>query len=147
MATKSKPGSIRTRTRTRYAPNSPADTSDVGNQHPIQPATPTQLAPPVPPVPPAQESSSHDSRQTAAAPQATIRKGIYLSALIYIEGDLAAADDFIGPATTTLKSVLNNALSGAHGGLTMTLKQVEVRNDVEQGDTAEGSRAGEKFQF
>src|SRR4028118_844803 len=56
----------------------------------------------------------------------TIRKGIYLSALIYIEGAMPAPDDFITPTTTALKSVLSDALKGEHDGLTMTLKKVEI---------------------
>ncbi|HEY0072106.1 MAG TPA: hypothetical protein VGE04_19260 [Chloroflexia bacterium] len=83
-------------------------------------------------------------------PANVIRKGIYLSALIYVEGDVPAPDDFISPATNALKSVLAEALKGEHDGLGMTLKKVEVRNDVEQEDEeAEGGGQGgqEKFQF
>jgi hypothetical protein len=81
-------------------------------------------------------------------PANVIRKGIYLSALIYVEGDMPAPDDFISPATNALKSVLAEALKGEHDGLGMTLKKVEVRNDVEQEDEeAEGGGQEEKFQF
>lgn len=79
----------------------------------------------------------------------TIRKGIYLSALIYVEGDMPAPDDFIGPATNALKPVLEQALKGEHDGLSMALKKVEVRNDVEQeAEEGEGEeQPEEKFQF
>jgi hypothetical protein len=71
-----------------------------------------------------------------------------LSALIYIEGDMPAPDDFISPTTKALKSVMEQALEGEHGGLSMTLKKVEVQNDVEQDDEeAEDSGKEEKFQF
>jgi hypothetical protein len=73
-----------------------------------------------------------------------IRKGIYLSALIYVEGDQAAPDDFSALSTSTLKEALTEALMTERDGLSMKLKKVEVRNDVEVEDEAEGS---EKFQF
>jgi hypothetical protein len=85
-------------------------------------------------------------------PANVIRKGIYLSALIYVEGDMPAPEDFIAPATKALKSVLDEALEGEHDGLSMALKKVEVRNDVEQDDEEEeeeeeGEGQEEKFQF
>jgi hypothetical protein len=81
-------------------------------------------------------------------PANVIRKGIYLSALIYVEGDMPAPDDFISSATNALKSVLDEALKGEHDGLSMTLKKVEVRNDVEQEDEEGKDSSGEeKFQF
>ena len=77
----------------------------------------------------------------AAAP---IRKGIYLSALIYVEGEQAPAEDFDGVAREGVKKVLAAAMGeGKEGGLKMTLKGVEVRNDVEE----DGKGEGEKFQF
>ncbi len=99
---------------------------------------------------PATPSQGGESQQEAGAPdtsRATIRKGIYLSALIYIEGDLAPAANFADPATAALKTALNNALKGDHGGLTMTLKSVNVRNDIEQADAAGGGPKEGKFQF
>ena len=74
-----------------------------------------------------------------------ISKAIYLSALIYIEGEQPPADDFMGMATAVLKETLGEALKGEHNGLTMSLKSVEVRNDIEE-DDGEGE-AEEKFQF
>jgi hypothetical protein len=78
----------------------------------------------------------------------TIHKGVYLSALVYVEGDLPAPEDFTGPATSALKEALGEAFKATPGGLNLTLKKVEVQNDVEQEETEEGKSAGEeKFQF
>lgn len=74
----------------------------------------------------------------------TIRKGIYLSALIYIEGDQPAPEDFTAWATSALKKTLASGFEGEHEGLSMTVKKVEVRNDVEEDSLPEGE---EKFQF
>ena len=113
-------------------------------------------AQPTPPPQPeqAQAPAAAKQEQVEAAPASeakasnVIRKGIYLSALIYVEGDMPAPDDFISPATKALKSVLEDALKGEHDGLSMTLKKVEVRNDVEQEDEEEAEGNGEeKFQF
>lgn len=90
--------------------------------------------------------------QTAAAqptkpdaePAPTIRKGVYLSALIYVEGDEAAPEDFSARATSALKDALQSALKEDSNGLTMKLKKVEVRNDIEQD---ESGNTEEKFQF
>ena len=84
-----------------------------------------------------------------------IRKGIYLSALIWVEGDWPAARDFMGPAKAAAKDALGRALEGEHDGLTLRLKGLEVRNDVEDdGDDgeSESEAAGkkedkEKFEF
>ena len=76
----------------------------------------------------------------------TIRKGIYLSALVYVEGDMPAPEDFIGPATAALKDALYEAFKSDPGGLTMVLKKVEVQNDIEQAEDDNSAR-GEKFQF
>jgi hypothetical protein len=84
--------------------------------------------------------------QKARDSPATIRKGIYLSALIYVEGDLAPAADFATPAKAALRDVLSDALKGDHGGLTMTLKKIEVRNDVQDEEETGGSK-GSKFEF
>ena len=84
--------------------------------------------------------------QEAEDSPATIRKGIYLSALIYIEGDQAPASDFATPAKAALTNVLSKALKGKHGGLSMALKKIEVRNDVEDEDGSDGSKEG-KFEF
>ena len=80
---------------------------------------------------------------------ASIRKGVYLSALIYVEGDQAPAENFTALATSALKDALTSALKvGAqrrHGGLSMTLKSVDAVNDVEQDDGQ--SAKSKKFQF
>ena len=103
-------------------------------------AAPAEQAPVESPPPPPAEPAKPDN---------VIRKGIYLSALIYVEGDMPAPDDFISPTTKALTSVLDHALKGEHDGLSMTLKKVEVRNDIEQGDEEEANDSGkeEKFQF
>ena len=92
-----------------------------------------------------QPSQAEPAKEPEARP--TIRKGIYLSALIYVEGDMPAPDDFIGPATNALKSVLDEALNGQRDRLSMTLKKVEVRNDIEQDAGEEDGQTEEKFQF
>ncbi len=95
-------------------------------------------SPEVPPVP--------SQNPTPPETTASIRKGIYLSALIYVEGDLAASADFTSPATSALKDALAETLKSNPGGLNMTLKKVEVQNDVAQ-DSAEESKSTGKFQF
>lgn len=102
-----------------------------------------------PPAPPAEEKAAEPAPAEQTKPSNVIRKGIYLSALIYVEGDMPAPDDFISPTTKALKSLLEQALKGEHDGLSMALKKVEVRNDVEQEDDGEAEEGGkeEKFQF
>ena len=103
-----------------------------------------------PPAPPTEQKAKEAAPDEEAKPSNVIRKGIYLSALIYIEGDMPAPDDFISPTTKALKSVLDQALKGEHDGLSMTLKKVEVRNDIEQDDEEEAGKDSdkeEKFQF
>lgn len=75
-----------------------------------------------------------------------IRKGIYLSALIYVEGEQAAPDDFTALATSALKTALSTALKADHNGLSMTLKKLEAQNDVEEESSGEPANKG-KFQF
>jgi hypothetical protein len=76
-------------------------------------------------------------------PSDTVRKAIYLSALIYVEGDQPAPEDFAAVATSAVKEELSAAFKDGHNGLTMTLKKVEVRNDIEEN----GEEEEEKFQF
>ncbi|HEX8228230.1 MAG TPA: hypothetical protein VF826_02830 [Chloroflexia bacterium] len=116
---------------------------------PEQSPLPKQEQTQAPPAPPAEEKAAEPASAEQTKPTNVIRKGIYLSALIYVEGDMPAPDDFISPTTKALKSVLDGALKGEHDGLSMTLKKVEVRNDVEQEDEEEGESNGEdeKFQF
>jgi hypothetical protein len=77
-----------------------------------------------------------------------IRKGVYLSALVYVEGEQAAPEDFAATATAALKDALSDPLKTNPDGLNITLKKVEVQNDVEQEETDGGKGVGEeKFQF
>ena len=89
-----------------------------------------------------------------SAPE-TIRKGVYLSALIYVEGEQPPPDDFTRLATDALREALQAALEAKPSGLDMTLKGVEVQNDVEEDgedeeDKSVGGSDGKahgKFQF
>ena len=87
-----------------------------------------------------------DPANSATQKTPTIRKGIYLSALIYVEGDQPAPEDFTALATSALKKRLASAFEGEQDGLAMTLRKVEVVNDVEEED-AEDKPQEEKFQF
>jgi hypothetical protein len=71
-----------------------------------------------------------------------MRKAIYLSVLIYVEGEQPPPEDFAALSTSALKKRLTEALKGDHDGLSMTLKKVEPRHDVEEDGEEE-----EKFQF
>lgn len=93
-----------------------------------------------------------DPANSATQKTPAIRKGIYLSALIYIEGDQSAPEDFTTLTTSALKERLASAFEGEQDGLTMTLKKVEVVNDVEEDEEdsspeGEGEEEEEKFQF
>ncbi|MDQ3704785.1 MAG: hypothetical protein M3437_06095 [Chloroflexota bacterium] len=116
---------------------------------PEQPPPPKQEQEQAPTAPPAEQKTAEPDPAEEAKPANVIRKGIYLSALIYVEGDMPAPEDFISPTTKALKSVLDRALEGEHDGLSMTLKKVEVQNNVEQEDEEEAEDGGkeEKFQF
>ena len=57
----------------------------------------------------------------------TLRKGVYLSALIYVEGERAPAQDFASEA----KAELKKALADPPGDLTITIKRLTVKNNVE----------------
>ena len=95
--------------------------------------------------------------QASSPGPATIRKGVYLSALIYVEGDQAPADDFNSLTISTLKKGLGDYFATPHDGLTMTLKSVNVQNNAEDGsdsgdsgdsgDKKSGGKQEEKFQF
>ncbi|HKP52317.1 MAG TPA: hypothetical protein VJ183_06660 [Chloroflexia bacterium] len=76
----------------------------------------------------------------------TIHKGVYLSVLVYVEGDQPAPDDFTSTATSALKEALGETFKSNPGGLSMTVKKVEVQNDVEQEEDDSGDKE-EKFQF
>jgi hypothetical protein len=101
--------------------------------------------------PPQQASSqpdraTHPSAGTGTPPPApaTMKKGIYLSALIYVEGFQAPADDFNSFSISLLKKHLNECFAAPHDGVAMTLKSVDVQNDVETEDSSESGDAGEK---
>ena len=85
-----------------------------------------------------------------------IRKGIYLSALIYIEGDQAPADNFNALAKAALQDRLSGTHNPAHDALKMTLKKAEEQTDVEEDDSRGGQsnkaqpksgKKEEKFEF
>jgi hypothetical protein len=79
----------------------------------------------------------------------TIRKGIYLSALIYIEGEQPPAENFNVLAKAALKDRLAGKNSPDYAGLTMTLKKVQEQTDVEEagdGDKSNNEK-GDKFEF
>jgi hypothetical protein len=107
--------------------------------------------------PAARQDGSASGKATPKEASEPMRKGIYLSALIYVEGDRAPADDFNALTTSALRRTLESCLTGTHGDLTMTLKQIDVRNDIEIEDKEEDSgidapRQGDKeeegkFQF
>ena len=92
-----------------------------------------------------------DNGQPPARTQAPIRKGIYLSALIYIEGEQPPAENFDPVAIGALREVLSSAFTKEHNGLKMSLKTIDVRNDIEQEDKEQEDKAKqgkeEKFQF
>ena len=84
---------------------------------------------------PEQSPSADSAADAAKEAPATMRKGVYLSALIYVEGDQAPADDF----TAAAKSAVSDALAKcAPSGYTITLKKAQAQNDVEEDDAGEG---------
>jgi hypothetical protein len=79
-----------------------------------------------------------------------MRKGVYLSALIWVAGEWPAARDFVGPAKAAVREALYEAFEEERDGLTLRLKGLEARNDVEEDgeeDEAVGKREEEKFEF
>ena len=83
--------------------------------------------------------------QKAQDSPATIRKGIYLSALIYIEGDQPPPEDFNALAKAALKDRLTGKNNPQYAGLTMTMKKVEEVTDV--GEDGDSEEKGGKFEF
>jgi hypothetical protein len=77
----------------------------------------------------------------------TIRKGIYLSALIWVEGDWPAARDFAGPAKAAVRKAIEGAFEGEHDGLTLRLKKLEERTDIEENDGEGEQKEEKKFEF
>ena len=90
------------------------------------------------------QSTRRDGQAAPNGMVPVIRKGIYLSALVYVEGEQAAPEDFAALATSALKEALAETFRERHGGLSMSLKGIEVRNDVEQEDE---DSTEERFQF
>ena len=86
-----------------------------------------------------EKASKPEEPETAPA----IKKGIYLSALIYVEGVQPAPEDFTPVATGALKEALESALKQGNSAVKMTLKKIEPRTDIEQDD----GEKEEKFQF
>jgi hypothetical protein len=82
-----------------------------------------------------------------------MHKGVYLSALIYIEGYQPAQEDFAALATSALKKALGACLGDLQDKMTATLKSIDVRNNAEdEEDSGEhksgaGTNKDEKFQF
>ena len=104
-------------------PKSKGEGSDKPTPTPSQQPTPTEDAP-------------------------TIRKGVYLSVLIYVEGEMPAPEDFTSQATGALKDALGEAFKAHPGGLSMSVKRVEVQNDVEESESNDDAdKEEEKFQF
>ena len=148
MATKNKRGTSARRQgdgTAQPAPSQPTQAQPVTPQTaPGQPAQPSGVVP-------------NSPQQAQDSNTAAIRKGVYLSALIYVEGNQAPADDFNALSTSALKKNLSDFFASPHDGLTMTLKSVDVQNDVEADDggpqdSGETAAAGtkkksDKFQF
>jgi hypothetical protein len=78
--------------------------------------------------------------------RAGIRKGIYLSALIYVEGERPPRADFTREAKAALKDALQDALANVDDDLSMTLKGITVQNNIEGDETGgeTGEEAGEE---
>lgn len=101
----------------------------------------------------AQSASANSVAQPTSESQgpATIRKGIYLSTLIYIEGDQPPAQDFNALAKAALKDRLAAKNSPEYADLTMTLKKVEEQTDIQERDeeSKNGGKdeKGGKFEF
>jgi hypothetical protein len=92
---------------------------------------------------PTESTKQEPEKEAAPVP---IRKGIYFSALIYVEGEQAPADNFDTPAEEAVRKALDGALKGAHGGLEMSLKRLQIENSVES-DEEEPEGKKERFSF
>lgn len=88
------------------------------------------------------------SRKKSKAP-AIIRKGIYLSALIYIEGEQAPDENFNELAKAALKDKMAGDNNPEYARLTIILKRVEEQTDVEEDEdeTGNGAEKGDQFEF
>jgi hypothetical protein len=75
----------------------------------------------------AQETGKESEGSGEPEEPKSIREGIYLSALIYVEGEQAPTEDF----SPVAKAALRKALANEPEGISMALKKVEVKNDVE----------------
>jgi hypothetical protein len=94
-----------------------------------------------------QEERTASSQQPEPPSHPPIRKGIYLSPLIYVEGEQPPAENFDPVAIDALRDVLSSCFSREHDGLKMSLKSIDVRNDIEQEDEEEAAEKEGKFQF
>jgi len=136
------------------------DTQQESPQPEQQPQAASGTTPAEPP-PASQPPTSDAQSQSATASSEMVKKGVYLSALIYVEGYQKPPDDFNTTTVTALNKVLSDCLASPPDGLTMKLKSVDVQNDVEQDDegasdkhgqeappqSAKKSKQEEKFQF
>src|SRR6476620_7016960 len=97
-------------------------TGDTQQESP-QPEQQPQAASGTTPVeaPSARQPSTSDA-QSATASDEMIKKGVYLSALIYVEGYQKPPDDFNTTTITALKKVLSDCLASPPDGLTLKLK-------------------------
>ena len=145
MATKGKRGAPSKQLPPQPTPGQPPP----GQQAPDQPNQPGSAT-----TAPSANPTTSAGAATGQSPTSTIKKGIYLSALVYVEGNQAPADDFNSLSISLLKKNLNAFFSTPHDGLTMSLKSVDVQNDVEVddggGDSATGTagkKKEDKFQF
>lgn len=105
-------------------------------------SAPTESKPEPDKTPEVKAKAGADEKSSA---ETVIKKAIYLSALIYVEGEQAAPEDFAALTTAALKEKLKAALERDDSGLRMSLKKIEAQNDVEE-DEAKG-QGEEKFQF
>src|SRR5687768_4640094 len=86
-------------------------------------SAPTEPKPAPNKTPEATPKAASDEKSGA---EPVMKKGIYLSALIYIEGEQAAPDDFAALSTAALKEKLKAALERDDSGLRMSLKKIEA---------------------
>jgi hypothetical protein len=96
------------------------------------------------------EGGADKAASTPSEPEdspATIRKGIYLSTLIYVEGDQAPAEDFAAAAKRALQEAISGAQESVPGGLRITVKSVRVQNDVEEDDQDAATAPAKKDEF
>jgi hypothetical protein len=94
-----------------------------------------------------QSGTPPDASNTSTAPAAqftamssakpapgTMKKGVYISALIYAEGYAAPTEDFNKSTIAIVKKLIGDCLDAPQDAVTLSLKSVDVQNDVEQDD-------------